>query len=366
MTLGSQCGTSGVQARPATQLSIGGAAAKPAVNPFSLVDLQARQVRYLRISVTDRCNFRCTYCMPAEGVAIVPRDDLLSFDEIEQLARIFVQLGISKIRLTGGEPLVRRGIEKLVERLARIDGVVDLAMTTNAQQLADLAKPLRDAGLHRLNVSLDTLDPQRFAQVTRQGHLSDVLRGLDAADRAGFRNTKINAVMLRGLNEKEIVDLADFAAQRRYILRYIEYMPIGVDRHWGPETFLPAAEIRQSLSKHYEIVPDPSHKLPGGGPAVYWTGKRRDGSGEPLQFGLISAVTEKFCQLCNRVRLSPTGTLRECLSTAGALSLRDMLRAGGTEAELSSSIALALAGKVDGHRFDKAQQTLESMSAIGG
>ncbi len=366
MTLGSQCGSSGVQARPATQLSIGGASQKPAVNPFSLVDLQARQVRYLRISVTDRCNFRCTYCMPAAGVPVVPRNDLLSFDEIEQLARIFVQLGISKIRLTGGEPLVRRDIVQLVERIARIEGVLDLAMTTNGQQLAELAKPLRDAGLHRLNVSIDTLDPLRFAQVTRQGQLKDVLRGLDAADRAGFSHTKINAVMLRGLNDNEIVDLADFAAQRRYILRYIEYMPIGVDQHWGPETFLPAADIRGLLSQQYEIEPDPLHKLPGGGPAVYWRGKRRDGRGETLQFGVISAVSEKFCELCNRVRLSPTGTLRECLSTAGALSLRDMLRAGATQAELSSSIALALAGKVDGHRFDQALQTMESMSAIGG
>ncbi len=345
------------------ELSIGGT--RGAQNPFQLVDLQARTVRYLRVSVTDRCNYRCSYCMPEQGVDVVPRADLLAFDEIEQLVRLFVRLGIRKVRLTGGEPLVRRGIVELVGRLARLQGLEDLAMTTNGHLLADLAKPLRDAGLHRLNVSMDTLDEGAFADVTRRGSLTAVLAGLRAAKTAGFQHTKINAVVLRGHNEGQLSRLCDFAATEGHILRFIEYMPIGLDDRWGPETFVPSAEMRQSLAAQWDLQPDPRHALPGGGPAVYWTGRKRDG-GAQVQLGFISAISEKFCRLCNRVRLSPTGTLRECLSTRGVLSLRDMLRQGRTEAEVLEAIGLALEGKVEGHRFDSAVQTWEPMSAIGG
>jgi len=340
-----------------------------AKNPFQLVDLQARKVKYLRVSVTDRCNYRCSYCMPAEGVEVVPRADLLSFDEIEQLVCLFVKLGIRKVRLTGGEPLVRRGIVELVGRLAKLEGVDDLAMTTNGHLLADLAKPLRQAGLHRLNVSMDTLDENAFADMTRRGSLSAVLAGLDAAKSAGFQHTKINAVVLRGHNELQLSSLCDFAAAEGHILRFIEYMPIGMDDRWGPETFVPSTEMRDSLAADWDLQPDPRHALPGGGPAVYWTGRRRQPGrqGEkPVQLGFISAVSEKFCKLCNRVRLSPTGTLRECLSTRGVLSLRDLLRQGRPEAEVLEAITLALQGKVEGHRFDNAVQTWEPMSAIGG
>lgn len=344
----------------------------PAQNPFQLVDLQARTVRYLRVSVTDRCNYRCSYCMPAQGVDVVPRADLLAFDEIEQLVRLFVRLGIRKVRLTGGEPLVRRGIVDLVGRLAKLQGVEDLAMTTNGHLLADLAKPLYDAGLHRINVSMDTLDAGDFADVTRRGSLSAVFAGLDAAQAAGFRHTKINAVVLRGHNEGQLSRLCDFAADGGYILRFIEYMPIGLDDRWGPETFVPSAEMREILAADWDLQPDPRHAVPGGGPAVYWTGRRRSsavsqhGGARQVQLGFISAVSEKFCRLCNRVRLSPTGTLRECLSTRGVLSLRDMLRQGRPEAEVIDAIALALQGKVEGHRFDSAVQTWEPMSSIGG
>lgn len=335
-------------------------------NPFSLVDLQARKVSYLRVSVTDRCNYRCSYCMPEAGVEVVPRDDLLTFAEIERLVRIFVSLGVRKVRLTGGEPLVRKDLVDLVQRLARIDGVQDLALTTNGHLLAPLAKPLRDAGLHRLNVSLDTLDPVRFAHVTRRGSLDAVLAGLQAAADAGFRNTKINAVMLRGLNDDEVGALCDFAGVGGHILRYIEYMPIGVDAFWGPETYLPAASIREKLGQTHDLVPDPGHPHPGGGPAVYWTARPRHGGGPTVPVGFIAAVSEKFCALCNRIRLSPTGTLRECLSTAGTLSLRDRLRAGQDDAALADAITASMQGKVDGHRFEQAVTTYESMSAIGG
>ena len=361
MSLPSRCAE-----RPAAALTIGGAIRPHVVaNPFQLVDLQRRRVEYLRLSVTDRCNYRCSYCMPAEGVHVVPRADLLDFDEMTTLTRLFVQLGVRRVRLTGGEPLVRRGIVDLVKQIAAIPGVDDLAMTTNGHLLAELAEPLKQAGLQRLNVSLDTLDPKKFAHVSRGGALQPVLDGIAAAQRAGFASIKLNAVTLKGLNDHELLPLCDFAARQNLVLRLIEYMPIGVDAFWGPETWQPVAETRTRVMGAYALEPDESGEIPGGGPARYWRGRNKL-SGRELRVGFISAVSEKFCEACNRVRLSPTGTLRECLSTRGALSLRDMLRAGASEAELMAAIHDAMAGKVDGHRYDAAVPTLESMSAIGG
>ncbi len=349
-------------------LGIGGhpPAPRPVPQPFSLVDLQRRRVAYLRVSVTDRCNFRCTYCMPADGVQVAPRADLLDFDEIATLVRHFVALGVTKVRLTGGEPLVRRDIVELVRKLAAIEGIEDLSMTTNGDLLGPLAAPLREAGLQRLNVSLDTLRPETFTALTRTGSLDGVLAGLQAADRAGFADTKINAVVLRGLNDHDLHELAAFCAERAYVLRCIEYMPIGLDQRWGPETFVPSAEVRALLGQRWHLQPDPAQPLPGGGPATRWRADERAAPHRSLRMGFISAVSEKFCELCNRVRLSPTGTLRECLSTAGALSLRDLLRAGRSGAEIEAAIRDALLGKVDGHRFDAAEQTPEAMSSIGG
>ncbi len=368
MTVQSRCATTpGAQTLPGSALSLGGADRQaPTVNPFSLVDLQARKVEYLRVSVTDRCNYRCTYCMPAEGAQLVPRPELLDFDEIAALVRVFVSLGVRKVRLTGGEPLVRRDIVRLVERLAAIPGIDDLSMTTNGHLLAELAAPLRAAGLQRLNISIDTLDAAKFARVTRQGSLDAVLRGLDAAQAAGFAHTKLNAVALRGLNDDELTDLCAFAADRQVILRFIEYMPIGVDQFWSPDTYLPVAEIRARIAADWDIAPVERSDLPGGGPARHWIGCSRSAPGRTVQLGFIAAVSEKFCRMCNRVRLSSTGTLRECLSAAGTLSLRDMLRAGADEPALRAAIGDALHGKVDAHRFDGAVRTWEPMSAIGG
>ncbi len=346
-------------------LSLGGAT--PALrSPFALVDLQHRKVEYLRVSLTDRCNYRCTYCMPAEGLPWLPRDELLTFDEIETLVRAFVALGVRKLRLTGGEPLLRRDLPELVARLAAIPELTDLAMTTNGHLLAELAEPLQQAGLQRLNVSIDTLDPGTFAALTRQGSLHAVLRGLDAADRAGFVHTKINAVVLRGLSETGLPPLAEFCSDRGYTLRCIEYMPIGTDEQWGPETWLPIAEVRDLLGKTWDLQMDTQRSEPGGGPAVRWLGRHRQQPERTLKLGLIAAVSEKFCRDCNRVRLSSTGTLRECLSTQGALSLRDMLRAGAAPDDVQQAISAALLGKVDAHRFDAAHATREAMSTIGG
>ena len=333
--------------------------------PFSLVDLQAREVHYLRLSVTDRCNYRCTYCMPAEGVDVVPRAELLTFDEIEHLTRVFVGLGVRKVRITGGEPMVRRGITDLVGQLARIPGLEDLAMTTNGHLLASLAEPLRAAGLARLNVSLDTLNPQRFAQIARRDGLADVLRGLDAARAAGFASIKLNTVVMRGVNDDELGQLADFAAEHGFVARFIESMPIGAGASLTPESFVSAADMRARLAQTHELAQDLLHGHPGGGPARYWLARPRSG-GPVARIGFISAISERFCQLCNRVRLSSTGTLRECLSLAGELSLRDLLRAGTSDEAIAAAIATALNTKVDGHRFDAAVATPDSMSAIGG
>ena len=362
-----------------------------AVMPFSLVDLQRRRVRYLRLSLTDRCNFRCTYCMPAEGVAVEPREQLLRFDEIERLCRIFVDLGVNHVRLTGGEPLVRRDVVSLVERVAALPGLRDLAMTTNAHRLAELAGPLRRAGLRRLNVSLDSLDAATFARMSRTGHLAPVLQGLDAADKAGFGSddlpaTKINTVVMRGDNDEELPTLAAFCQARGYVLRLIEYMPIGLDQHWGAATFVAAEEMRRCLRDAgwqltlADALPPANHgasqgaaladaglvaSARGGGPARYWLASR-PGDAEPLRLGFITAVSDHFCATCNRVRVNAVGTLRECLSAPGRLSLRDAMRAGLSDAELTHLITDAMRGKVDGHRFVVGQRTIEAMSAIGG
>ena len=360
---------------PTSHLAIGGrkdAAASPASpgpSPFSLVDLQHRVVRYVRISLTDRCNYRCAYCVPAGGVGAVPRADLLQVVEIERLARIFVGLGINRIRLTGGEPLVRRGVVELVGRLAAIDGIDDLAATTNAHLLPDLAAPLRDAGLKRLNVSLDTLDRAKFARMTRNGDLDTVLAGLDAADRAGFRGTRLNAVVLRGVNDGDVGDLLAFASEREYVLRCIEYMPVGVDDFWGPDTWISAADIRDRLAGDWDLAAVADGPAVGGGPARYWNAWPKGHKHEPetaTKLGFITAVSDHFCATCNRVRVSPVGTLRECLSSPGVLSLRDMMRAGADDAALSKAISDALLGKVDGHEFDRSVRTDESMCSIGG
>ena len=350
-------------------------AAMAAASPFSLVDLQHRVVKYLRVSVTDRCNYRCTYCMPAHGVQVVPRKELCTFEELRRIVSVFVAEGVSHVRITGGEPLARRGIVELVGSLASIDGVKDLAMTTNGHLLADLAAPLKQAGLTRLNVSLDTVRDETFRTITRNGDVAAVMRGLEAAKAAGIGPIKLNAVVLRGVNEHEVSELLDFAAEEGHVLRFIEYMPIGLDDYWGPDSFVPHDEIRQLLSDRWHIRPlrldelsrpGGAGRIPGGGPAVTMAADRRDGRFSGVSVGFISALSHNFCRGCNRVRLSATGTLRECLSTGGVLSLRDMVREGQGDEALRTAIRAALGGKVDGHRFERAARTREAMSAIGG
>jgi cyclic pyranopterin phosphate synthase len=325
----------------------------------SMQDGKSRPITYVRISLTDRCNYRCTYCMPAEGVDLVSKNDILSFEEIEVLVQALMQVGVRRVRLTGGEPTVRKDLVALVERLGRL-GLDDLALSTNGERLDELAGPLRRAGLHRLNVSLDTLNPERFAQVTRRGHLERVLAGLEAVRAAGFPHTKLNAVAMRGFNDDEVGALCRYAFDRDFIPRFIELMPMAEGALFYPGTFLPAAALREILVREFGPLQTSEGMdiaaVPGVGPArsvfVRYRGNLR-------RVGVISAVTEPFCDTCNRVRLSSTGELHACLAYDDAIDLRRIVRSPELAEQppsvrLEALIDAAQAGllrKRDGHVF---------------
>jgi cyclic pyranopterin phosphate synthase len=327
-----------------------------------LVDAQARQVSYLRVSLTDRCNYRCTYCMPEEGVQLSPKSDVLSFEEIERIVRVMLPFGVRRVRLTGGEPTVRRDLVELVRRLAAL-GLDDLAMTTNGQLLPGLARPLRDAGLTRLNVSIDTLDGEKFSAITRRGDLQAVLEGVDAARAAGFTGTKLNAVVMGGINDGELARLCRWAWAHEVTPRFIEFMPMSDGALFSPGTFVSAAEMRARLEREFgALTPDVGADVPGVGPARYW---RVPGGG---RFGLITAVSEPFCETCNRVRLTATGMLHTCLALDDDTDLRRPLRAGASDAELRDIVQAAVTAKKPGHSFTSCGTGAprKHMVAIGG
>ena len=333
-----------------------------------LQDRQNRRVRYLRLSVTDRCNLRCTYCMP-EKMTFKPRREILDFEEIERIVRVFVSLGIDKVRVTGGEPLTRRGIVSLVGRIARIDGVNDLSMTTNGVLLAEHAQALADVGLRRVNVSLDTVNPVHFRELTRWGDVRPVLAGIEAAVAAGLAPVKINAVVLKDQSDQDLGEFVRFCRDRGLILRFIEYMPIGIDNHWTPERFLGIDAVRDVLTRQgFSIAPAEDARPIGGGPARYWHVTAPEG-GAAAVVGFIAALSHNFCAMCNRVRLTADGRVRECLTHGGRLNLKAMLRAGATDDEVRVAVHGALYGKIDGHGFhptDGGLRTAVTMSALGG
>ena len=327
--------------------------------PHDLVDPFGRVIRDLRISVTDRCNFRCTYCMPEEGMNWLPRSDLLTFEEIERLARVFVdRYGVTGIRLTGGEPTVRVHLPVLVAKLARLG--VDLAMTTNGATLRLIAHELRDAGLRRVNVSLDTLDRAKFEQVTRRDRLVQVLDGIEAAKEAGFRPVKINAVIERGVNDDEIVDLATFGRDRGVEVRFIEFMPLDATGHWVSDKVVGQDEIVAAIDAVYPVEQIPAR---GAAPADRW--RYRDGAGI---VGVIPSVTKPFCGDCDRVRLTADGQFRTCLFATGEFDLLAAMRAGETDDQLAARIERAIGTKWAGHRINQVNfvRPTRSMSQIGG
>jgi cyclic pyranopterin phosphate synthase len=323
--------------------------------PARLVDRLQRAITYLRVSVTDRCNYRCTYCMPEDGVDHVDRRDILSFEEIAALVRCFVELGVTRVRLTGGEPTVRRDLVDLVRLLRAIPGLHEIALSTNGHLLSDLAVPLRQAGVDRLNVSVDTLDPARFAAITRRGDLARVLAGLAAARDAGFASIKINTVAVKGFNDREIGALCQFAFDNGFVPRFIEQMPMAEGTLFVPGSLLAAAEIRalaESAFSNHRLVPSDGTAVRGGGPARYFrfTPLAAPTAISGRELGLITPMTEHFCDTCNRVRLSSTGALHTCLAYDDAVDLRSALHAGGAPAVVAA-IRQALSTKRDGHNF---------------
>jgi cyclic pyranopterin phosphate synthase len=296
-----------------------------------LVDRYHRPVRDLRISVTDRCNYRCNYCMPFDEYTWIEKAEVLSFEEIIRLATLFIQLGVEKIRLTGGEPLVRRDLEKLIAELSPLPGLKDLSLTTNGSLLEERAATLRAAGLRRINVSLDTLDPERFRQITKRGDLDRVLAGIFAARQAGLNPVKINAVIIRGLNDDEIIPLVEFCRTHGFSMRFIEYMDVGNANSWSLNKTVTKQEILRTINQHFPLRE--VGRLDGRAPAVDY--QFLDGTGD---IGIIGSVTEPFCATCTRVRLTADGKLVTCLFAQDGVDLKSIMRNGATDQEISEVI----------------------------
>lgn len=327
-----------------------------------LTDSFGRIHNNLRISVTDRCNIRCFYCMPAENVKFMPRKDLLTFEEICQFVEAVVPLGVNKIRLTGGEPLVRQDLAKLVGMLAVIPGIADIGLTTNGILLAEQAQGLFDAGLRRLNVSLDALDPQKFEEITRRSGYEKVREGIDVAQRVGFDPVKINAVSIRGMTESEIVPFGRFARETGCEVRFIEYMPLDADAAWERDKVLFASEIRDVLSREIAEL-KPLEVVNPHAPATEF--EFVDGVG---RIGFIPSVSEPFCGECNRFRLTADGRLRNCLFSLEETDIRGILRANVPMAELQQVVRDCIQAKWAGHQINLAgfQQPQRPMYSIGG
>ena len=325
----------------------------------TLTDPFGRRIEYVRLSVTDRCDLRCFYCLPRGFRDFETPEHWLSFDEIERVMAAFARLGVNRVRITGGEPLVRRDLPELAARIAGLPGIEDLSLSTNAVRLAKQAAALHDAGVSRLNVSLDSLDPDRFREITGGGRLDKVLDGLMAAKAAGFDPIKINMVVMRGINEHEVESVVDFCLAHGFALRFIETMPMGETGRQASDHYIDLDEIRERLARRFELLPG---MMPGGGPARYV-----QVAGTELRIGFITPISRHFCATCNRVRLSAEGTLHLCLGQEHSYPLRPLLRAGCSDAELEAAIRQAVALKPERHEFrERPEQVIRFMSMTGG
>ena len=327
-----------------------------------LIDTFGRIHTNLRISVTDRCNIRCFYCMPAENVRFMPRREILTFEEIERYVRVLAGQGVNKIRLTGGEPLVRHDLHKLVAMLAEVPGIDDIALTTNGMLFEDQAQALKDAGLRRVNISLDSLDPETFKTISRREGLDRVLAGIFAAKRVGFERIRLNAVAIRGLTEADVVPLGRFAREHGMEMRFIEFMPLDADGLWQHEQVLRGAEIRELL----ENAIGPLEPLPVEDPSQPATDYRfSDGRGT---IGFINPVSQPFCHNCNRLRLTAEGKVRNCLFSTAEWDARAILRSGGTDEEIVTLVRDCIGAKKAGHGIDSSEfvKPERAMYQIGG
>lgn len=350
---------------PRTRSTVSADAMSAERDQLVLADAYGRVATDLRVSLTDRCNLRCTYCMPPEGLDWLPGADVLTDEEILRLIAIGVQrLGIKTVRLTGGEPLLRKNLELLVADIAALSPVPEIALTTNGIGLAARAEKLAAAGLRRINVSLDTLDPETFARLSRRRRLPDVLAGIAAARQAGLAPVKINTVLLRGINDHEAFDLLSWAMAEQVQLRFIEQMPLDPQHGWQRSEMITAADIMQQLSRHVELVEDPEDALVrGSAPAELFRVV-----GTTYSVGIIAAVSKPFCGACDRVRLTADGQIRNCLFARTESDLRTPLRSGASDAELAARWVAAVKGKQPGHGINDPSflQPDRPMSAIGG
>ena len=323
-----------------------------------LIDQFGRSIEYVRLSVTDRCDLRCFYCMPDGFKDFEEPESWLTFDEIERVIRCFTELGTHRIRITGGEPLVRKDLPELARRLSRLEQLEDLSLSTNATRLERHAADLAEAGISRINVSLDTIRPDRFKEITK-GKFEKVYRGLMAAKEAGLNPIKINMVVMKGVNDDEVNDMVDFCIEHDFTLRFIETMPMGDTGRNASDYFVDLQTVREELEKKYNLVPG---VMPGGGPANYYQVK-----GSELRIGFITPLSQHFCDTCNRVRLSVDGTIYTCLGQENNFELRPLLRSGISDDELKEALITAVNLKPEKHDFkEKPEQVLRFMSMTGG
>jgi cyclic pyranopterin phosphate synthase len=330
-------------------------------NRGELVDSFDRVASDLRVSVTDRCNFRCRYCMPAEGLPWLPKDQVLSFEEITRITGILVECGVRSLKVTGGEPLVRRDVPRLVQMLRALGDDLDISITTNGFLLAQNAAELRDAGLDRVTVSCDSLIKHRFKEMTLRDALDEVLDGLRVSAELGLTPVKINTVVLRDTNEDEVTSFARLARDTGYEVRFIEYMPLDAQDDWSAQGVVPGAEILERIAEKFELVPDTDDQPEPSTPF-------RFADGAPGRVGIIPSVTQPFCDSCNRLRLTADGALRACLFALEETDLRGPLRAGASDDEITELAKACVAAKWSGHRIGKADfiKPSRSMSMIGG
>lgn len=312
---------------------------------MTLQDKFGRAITDLRISVTDRCNFRCVYCRSADPENYRDHDEILSWAELDRLAEIFLKLGIRKIRITGGEPLVREGVEDYIARLHAL-GVEDLSMTTNGQLLAERCERLVEAGLRRVNISLDSLDRAKFEKITRTKSFATVMKSIEVAQNSPLAPAKVNAVLVRGINDDEVEAFAGFARERGVIMRFIEFMPLDADRHWNRNVVVPAAEVHRRIDKQWPLEQVPHEKSET-------ARKYRFADGAPGEIGLIAPVTQPFCGFCSRIRLTADGKLRTCLFSKEDHDLRGLLREGASDEDLITYIRSVVMEKEEGHRINE-------------